>query len=403
MVIRVLSLNVLSSTDAESQAANIEITPSAINKFPTLHDFHAIIMDMKTILDEGWWRTASDEEDLYGEDHPAKEVTGYAKRIKEQIETGGVTFCFASAEVKRNVFTGDEGSIEVSNHSWCPVDLGIVSEKGVTFYPRAAELRQLSLLFEDQSLGKISWSCYFSKVPDGARVLGTNRAGYSVCMEIPLGEGKLIMLPRFGDITGTAKKIISEIIPKIIHEEEFAFAPGWLQEFSSPFEDETKRTLQEIQEVKKLLFTKDKLLKKAVALAFEKLGFKVEILPDGTRADLRLVEGKQVAIVEVKGHNNRQAQRDDVLQLLGYLSETSVEEKGIVVCNHEFNKKPTERDENAFTDGAIQLGNRNCISLVSSLDMHKVVMKVLEKEIDAATIKRVRDSVMGGSGIVHLT
>ena len=81
-------------------------------------------------------------------------------------------------------------------------------------------------------------------------------------------------------------------------------------------------------------------------------------------------------VIEVKGYDNKQADRKDVLQLLGYLSETDANVKGIFVSNHELQVSPDSRSPLAFTDGAIQLGNKTELCLLSSIDLWKAVFLV---------------------------
>ena len=127
-----------------------------------------------------------------------------------------------------------------------------------------------------------------------------------------------------------------------------------------------------------MLYAKDKVLKKAVAYAFQKLGFEVNILPDGTLPDLEVSADEVKGVIEVKGYDNKQADRKDVLQLLGYLSETDANVKGIFVSNHELQVSPDSKSPLAFTDGAIQLGNKTELCLLSSIDLWKAVSLVLE-------------------------
>lgn len=151
-----------------------------------------------------------------------------------------------------------------------------------------------------------------------------------------------------------------------------------------------------------MIYAKDKSLKKAVAFGFEKLGFKVEILPDGTLPDLRIWDGEVKAVVEVKGHESRQSGRQDVLQLLGYISEENNAEKGIFVSNHEFKTEPDKRKEKAFTDGAIQLADCNNLSLVSTVDLYGSLQKVLENKLTAENVEKVRKKIMSSRGLIFL-
>lgn len=401
MTVKVLLLN-LPKQQIKRVPGNMTITQATIAKCPTLHDFHAIITDTAEIFGGQWWEAASATY-IYTSTHSYGDIQNFRKKVKEQIETGGITFCFSSSRVYRNIRDRKATVNTLDNYFFCPIDLGIVSSQGDTFYPKFDELRYFAPLLKQIPPEEIEWSCYFSKLPKNTRVLGVNRAGYSVFAEVPLGAGKLVMLPRFKDRTQAATIIVNEIIPRMIHEEEVTFVPKWLPDFSSPFEKLIRSTIGEIERAKRLLFTKDKGLKKAVAFAFEKLGFEVEILPDGTLPDLRVADGEQKAIVEVKGHEKRQATRRDVLQLIGYLSETDIEEKGIVVSNHEFKKEPRERNEKAFTAGAIQLGEKMEVSLVSTINLYEIVMKILEKKLNRPATKKIRGKIMAGSGTVQLS
>lgn len=364
MTIKVLLLN-FPRDEILKCPSNIEITSCNIGHEPTLHDFHAIILDTEEIFEsERFPETTARIERLL----MLGSIRTLRSRIMEQITTGGVTFCFSGIDFQTVIF----GEL-LSKYVWCPLDLGVVNQKGNTFYPKFEELKYYSPLLKGFSHEEISWSCYFSKLPKGSRTLATNRAGYSVFVEVPIGSGRLVMLPRFKNRIKAVTTLVNEVIPRMILEEEPTFIPEWLPKFSTPLETRTRGLLKEIETAKRLLYTKDKALKKSTAYAFDKLGFKVEILPNGTLPDLRIEADELKGIVEVKGHERRQANRSDVLQLLGYLSETEIQEKGIVVSNHEFRTTPNERSPKAYTQGAIQLGISNNLSLLSTVDLYEIV------------------------------
>jgi len=394
MTLKVLLINF--PKDEVLQVPNgLKITQFSMNniveKIPTFHDYHVIILDTDEILKERWWLEKNNY--LYTETVSLETLKSFNEMVNEQIKTGGVTFCFSGSQYYEKIkahsfvrYSGQKDLDLISNYFFCPIDLGIVNKAGDTFYPKFEELKYFASLIKKIPLDEIHWSCYFSNVPKNARVLGVNRAGYSVFMEVPLGAGKLVMLPRFKNRAQAVTIIVNEIIPQMIHEEEFIFTPQWLQEYSSPYETKLKNTLKEIEQAKRILFTKDKLLKKAVAFVFEKIGFNVEILPDGTLPDLRVIDEEAKAIVEVKGHENAQSNRQDVLQILGYISETDTKEKGIVVSNHEFSKEPNKRSKEAFTSGAIQLAEKNDITLISSVDLYNMVIKTFEGKLGEDTL-----------------
>lgn len=401
MAIKVLTLNFPSKyIPSQDFPSNIEITESSFEVSPTPHDFHVVLIDASEVLKTQWWK-----KDSYGSITSDKHNYAYFKekfkeRIDEQILSGGLTFCFSSREktIKYQNVTG----WPLDNYFFCPVELGVVNEKGDTFNLNYEELRHYKPLFNKISLEDVEWDCYFSKPPEGTRIIGTNRAKYPVFIEVPLGGGRLIMLPRFKGMLQAVSIIINEIIPQLIHADDFVVAPKWVHGFSSPYEQEVEQRLKELETAKRLIYTKDKTLEKAVAFAFKKLGFKVEILPDGTLPDLRILDGEQKAVVEIKGHETRQSGRKDILQLLGYISEEDTTEKGVFVTNHEFNKEPNKRKEKAFTEGAIQLADRNDLSLVSTVDLYGSLQKVLENRLNQETIVKLRKKIMNNRGLTSL-
>jgi hypothetical protein len=384
-------------------SSSITLTESDIKTKPTLHDFHAIIMDMTSVFSWSYWNALGPGDYIDARNYSIDELIDYRKKISEQIATGGVTFCFSGpASTKERVWVA-EGYFHVNNYFCCPLDLGVVNDKGDTFYPKFEELKYFNPLIRQTPIEDITWQCYFSSLPEKTRVLGVNRAGYAVFAEIPIGAGKLVMLPRFKHMDQAATILVNDILPQMIHEGEFTFMPQWLSDFSSPFEEQTRSALSEIEKAKRLLYTKDKSLKKAVAFALEKLGFVVDQLPDGTNPDLRISDGEQKAICEVKGHENRRSDRPDVLQLLGYSTEQVSEEKSVFISNHEFNKEPFKRSKEAFTEAAIQLGIKNGFSLVSTTELYEVTMMILQRKLNATAAKEIREKIMNGCGAVRLS
>jgi len=401
MPLKILLLN-MSKTDVEKVPGNVMLTESTIEKAPTLHDFHVILMDMENLFNPNYWPHDRLGQ-IVSQAHTYDSLRKVSDRVNEQIVTGGVVFCFSST-LRTKLIGLPRGGKQCAfdNHWFIPVDLGIVSDKGDTFYPKTEELKYFAPLIKKILKQDIDWTCYFSKIPEKARVIGVNRAGYAVFLEVQIGSGRLVMLPHFKNRYQAATLIVNEIVPRMIHEEDFTFVPGWLDTFTTPFEKSIRESVSEIEKAKRLLYTKDQALEKAVAFAFDRIGFKVEMLPNGTLPDIRLSDGDQLLVVEVKGHENKQGSRDDALQLLGYMSETNVNEKGVVVINHQFNEEPSKRDTKAFTDGAIQLGEKNEFSLISSVELSEVIMKVLDKKLDSSALKEIREKIINGKGIVRL-
>jgi hypothetical protein len=72
------------------------------------------------------------------------------------------------------------------------------------------------------------------------------------------------------------------------------------------------------------------------------------------------------------------------------------------VCNHKFRVSPESREAQAFTEGAIQLARSNELSLLSTYELWKAVLVVLEGKESKETMKKVIISIMTGVGPVSL-
>ena len=391
MPIKVLLIN-FPRHEIYSIPSNVEITDGHAGEEPTLHDYHAVILDVEEILKNEWRPKDWTSERL------AHWVKALDERIGEQIKTGGLTFCFSGERRTKPL-----PFMVLDNYDWCPIDFKVTSLSGDTFYPKFEELRYYTPLLKGLQEKAVFWSCYFSELPETSRVLATNRAGYPVFAEIPIGLGKLVMLPRFKNRPQAVTRIVNEVIPHLIREEEPTFLPEWLSDFAPPVETKTRDLLREIETAKKLLYTKNKPLKKAAAYALEKMGFAVKVLPDGTLPDLEVSANGLNGVVEVKGHDRKQGDRNDVLKLLGYLSETDTEAKGIFVCNHELRVGPSSRSEKAFTEAAISVAVKSEICLLSSIDLWNAVLSVIEGKITQEELRKIRNSIMTATGPTTLT
>jgi hypothetical protein len=377
--------------------SNVEIYDCEIGSEPTLHDYHAIIIDVDEIINKKLDLHISSQDPL---NEFCRGITALHGKVREQLQTGGVVFCFAGQKNQFLTYVTMRTS-----YDWCPVNVEVTNSSGDTVLPRFEELKYYAPLFKDLRDKSVHWTCYFPEatLPKDSRVLATNRAGYPIFVEIPLGAGKLVMLPKFKNRIKAVTAIVNEVLPHMVREEEPTYLPEWLSEFVPEIEANTGRLLKEIDTAKRLLYSKDRALKRAVAYALEKIGFTVKILPDGTLPDLQISTDEMNAVVEVKGHDKEQADRKDVLQLLGYLSETDLRMKGVFVCNHKLQTSPVSRGEVAYTAGAIQLAHSNEICLLSTLDLWKIVLSIIERKTMPESLARTRKAVMAGTGPVTLT
>jgi hypothetical protein len=401
MVLKILFLN-FPQEGAETTSHAVTVTYKKIKDKPTLHDFHGIIMDVNEILQPEYWGWYKSNEILNASDIY---MGGFSGEVKEQISTGGITFLFCGKNYSAD-FAYRKIAIlahDFFNNYFCsPIDLGVVSEHGDTFYVKNEELKYFNSLIKQIPKDEITWDCYFSELPKNSRIIGTSRADYPVFAEVPIGNGKLVVLPRFKNRKRAVAILINEILPQMVHEEEPMIIPEWLSGFSSDFENSIRTRLDEIEKAKKLLYAKDKPLKKAVASAFKTIGFNVNELPDGTNADLEIFDEELRAVVEVKGHEHRQSDRNDALQLLGYSTPEGNAVKGVFVSNSEFCKPPNERRKEAFTQGAIDLAIDTKLSLVSTTDLYEIVSEILQGKMLPDATKKIREKIIKGKGIFSL-
>jgi hypothetical protein len=401
MTLKVLLLN-LTPREKIVTSSNISIKLENIKNRSTLHDFHAIIIDTNEVLDPKYWG-------IYSTSHlNASKIVPDELRseVKEQIETGGITFLFCGAEwITESAVGTYAGTVvyeSISNYFCSPIHLGVKNDKGDTFNFNSENLKYFTPLIREIPREQISWECYFSELPENAKVLGVNRAGYTVFAEVPMENGRLVILPRFKDRYQAITLLIKEILPQIIHEDEPLFIPTWLSDFTSDLETKTRNLLSDIDKSKRLLYTEGKQLEKAVGLAFETMGFLVKTLPHGTNADLEIFDGDQKAVVEVKGHKKRQSDRKDVLQLLGYSTPEGEYVKGIFVTNHEYCKSPKERNNDGFKQGAIKLGIDTKLSLITTIELYEIVTNILEGKITKPKLAKIRKKIINGIGTVSL-
>jgi hypothetical protein len=300
MPMKVLLID-LPVNEISTKSSNIEISTCRIGAEPTLHDYHAIIMDVDEIF-KAPGSNYADNEKL------GKNLRNLRAKVQEQVQTGGIFICFSGGTQR---FKGSSSTDDYTNYDWCPLNLGVTSAPGDTFSPKIEELNYYAPLVKGLHDKSISWTCYFTEafLPKNSRVLATNRAGYPIFIEVPIGSGKLVMLPRFKDRSYAVTTIVNEVLPQLIREDESISRPEWMAEFAPTIETSTRDLLKEIETAKRMLYTKDRALKKAVAHALNRIGFKVNVLPDGTLPDLEISTDGIKGIVEVKGHDKGLADR----------------------------------------------------------------------------------------------
>lgn len=231
MTLKVLLLNFPYKT-IPRPASDISVYNSTIKDKATLHDFHAVLIDMKTVFNDMFWGSSgvAGYQNASGFSESSLQKFG-TEKIKEQIETGGITFCFAAAYSETRM--AYSSGYSTANNRFCsPLDLGFVSDYGDTFNPKLEELKYFNT-FVKNTLDSITYECYFSKLPEKTKILGTNRAEYPVFIEVQIGKGKLVMLPRFKNMSEASTSLVYDVLPQMIQHEDVLFAPKWIVDFES--------------------------------------------------------------------------------------------------------------------------------------------------------------------------
>lgn len=388
---------------------NVRYNIATFDTLPTLHDFHIIFIDVDEILKKNYWKR---KHGIFP-DH-------IRSKIKEQIASGGILFCFSGTPF-RNHFTDDlttftpyhdienldNKNLEnnyLYNYFFCPIRLGIVPENGDTFRYIPDNLKYFKALMKQIPPDDVYWKCYFSEISDSIKILGVNRAEYPVFIEASISEGKLIMLPSFKNKQSAFFIIANEIIPQMILEEDInQLEPQWLVEMKFPLEIELRQKLSDIKNAKKVISTSGKSLEKAVLNSLKLMGFEVKKLHKAAHADIQIsVDGKE-AIVEVKGHQNRKANRIEFNQLWGYIYENEIDSKGILIVNHEFDKPPIERSKSAFSDDVINAAKKGDYALISCVDLFKITLKIIDDKMTKEQLVDIRNRILNGAGQIDFS
>ena len=132
MVLKVLLLNI-AKEGIEVKSSGIVGFVDTIKSAPTLHDYHAIVMDINTIYNSVFWGPVINSNYL----NTTQIVIGNIKeQVKEQVSTGGITFLFCGKEISLDLSfkSQDNRSLygRVSNYFCSPMELGVMNEHGDT-------------------------------------------------------------------------------------------------------------------------------------------------------------------------------------------------------------------------------------------------------------------------------
>lgn len=143
--------------------------------------------------------------------------------------------------------------------------------------------------------------------------------------------------------------------------------------------------IQDLQNFKSLFASKGRRLENIVATIFKNIGFEVSS-PNNNRVDHIISYDGKVAVLEVKGRDNRSAAESDAAQLEKWVSEHirehSSKPKGILVVNAFANTSPLERESETFPDQMLEYSEKRNHCLISGLQLFNLYYTIQEKPDD---------------------
>jgi len=200
-------------------------------------------------------------------------------------------------------------------------------------------------------------------------------------------------------------------------------APTWTNDFKVPGEEEIGREIkqleaekirteekikskeaekEEITRYKELLFEDGDELRDIVWGTLEQIGFMVD-RHDEHKEDGSIQEGKEVAVLEIKG-SGKSLKTEDVRELNDWVTDYTLREGeepiGILIGNHYRLKKPESRDEPFPPDVLryVRASSRK-LSLITTLQLFELFCMVKNGKLDANT---VRKEIISNKGVFDL-
>lgn len=200
-------------------------------------------------------------------------------------------------------------------------------------------------------------------------------------------------------------------------------APTWTNDFKIPGEEVVGREIKQLEEdkieteekitskeaekeeitrYKELLFEDGDELRDIVWDTLELIGFKVN-RHDEYKEDGSIQEGKEVAVLEIKGRE-KSLTTGDVRQLDDWITDYTLREGkepiGILIGNHYRLKKPESRDE-PFPPDVFRYvkANSRKLSLITTFQLFEIFCRIKNGKLDADT---VRKEIMRNEGVFDL-
>ena len=356
-----------------------------------------------------------------------------AKRRTEasdlMLKAGGLILCRLRPRGEAlNVISQNARNTQINRYSWLP-NLSLVDRQhqltfpsNSRFLPRRGKdlvLEKTGNPFEEylHTFGeKIVYHAVYqdlltTPVDHFATVLARNKVGDIVSLEIPFGEGRLVLLPPVEGVSSSQEAaVLMEAATTSILRPAFFAEPDWLPAYPLSGEealrdeslrltdrkeklankiDEISSKLEQVTRYKRILFTQGRFsLFPAVADAFRALGFDVERM--NQHLVLRSEEGDATCISEAS--EQAAIGVTSYRQLLSLVdhARTAQEEatKGILVVSGSRELDPKRRPTQ-FTPEVLRGCKSQGFCLLTTYELFKLVQKALaEKEPNTMTEMR---------------
>lgn len=343
------------------------------------------------------------------------------------LENGGILIVFSDSykfekyhlSIFSSIYGTDSGVRDISNHMWLPDGFNASEcNMGKRFlFSDDAESKKLAQAIIRGSENEITYACKFSlKEEENTNVLLKSHFGEAISYIRKIGNGILIVLPKFENYSKPILNLFKEILPELkpnlfpdfvknswIHSEEYMFPE--VKKLTNQKEDlirEYNQKLENIEEnisslnksnqfLTNILLSQgvDDFLVENVKKVLEYIGYTqvidVDKFVEGNKQeDLRILDEDKFTVVEIKGHKGHPSE-DDCQALYKYINRNKERERrfdvhGILIINHQRMIPPLEREDPGYTKEQIDDAKRDKYTLVTTWELFKAI-RLLQTEL----------------------
>lgn len=230
-------------------------------------------------------------------------------------------------------------------------------------------------------------------------VLAQNRVGDPVALDLPVGLGRILFVPAFPEVKGPeAGELLRRALGALLSRPLLETAPGWLANYQLPGEEELRKAQEELARererlarkaeelaqaqgeydlVRALLFPRGRAgFARAVATAFSRLGFSVELLAGHILA--RSPEGEFLVRPALSPFCpvGPEEYRALLLELDRLRNEERKDVRGILVCAAQVELDPHRRGPQ-WEEVVERASRDHRFTVVAAHDLFQAVAQVL--------------------------